>query len=115
MKQKLNTTNRGLKFLRPALFLIVLVAAAASFSPLAKTEVAFADADHDGYSTPADCDDSNPSIHPGALETCNFVDDNCNGEIDEGCRIYYEDKDFDHYGRADRWILTNAPPIFGYS
>jgi hypothetical protein len=31
-----------------------------------------------------DCDDSNPSVHPGALEVLNGLDDNCNGEIDEG-------------------------------
>lgn len=33
-----------------------------------------------------DCDDSNPFRHPWAVEVCdNNVDDNCNGEIDEGC------------------------------
>lgn len=30
-----------------------------------------------------DCDDTNSGIHPGAVEMCNGVDDNCNGEIDE--------------------------------
>jgi hypothetical protein len=42
------------------------------------------DADGDGYTTLVDCDDTNPSIHPGAAEVCNFVDDNCDGSIDEG-------------------------------
>ena len=31
-----------------------------------------------------DCNDSSFSVHPGAAETCNGVDDNCNGQIDEG-------------------------------
>ncbi|HYS05151.1 MAG TPA: MopE-related protein [Candidatus Dormibacteraeota bacterium] len=44
-----------------------------------------ADADGDGYSVCAgDCDDANPAVHPGAAETCNGRDDNCDGHIDEG-------------------------------
>jgi subtilisin-like proprotein convertase family protein len=39
----------------------------------------------DGYSLIAgDCDDSNPLIHPGAIEIpCNAVDENCNGMEDD--------------------------------
>ena len=46
------------------------------------------DADGDGYTKVSaggtDCDDSNPSIHPGATEVCNGKDDDCNGQIDDG-------------------------------
>jgi len=31
----------------------------------------------------ADCDDMNPMIHPGATETCNLADDDCNGVLDD--------------------------------
>jgi len=56
------------------------------------------DGDHDGYCTTAmltigkppiclngggDCNDGALSIHPGAFESCNNIDDNCNGVFDE--------------------------------
>ena len=48
------------------------------------------DQDQDGFTTANDCDDANPSIHPGAIETCNLVDDDCDQVIDEGF-----DQDYD--------------------
>ena len=43
------------------------------------------DSDGDGYNLLADLDDSNPDIHPGAKEICDRIDNNGNGEVDEGC------------------------------
>ncbi|GMV43579.1 MAG: hypothetical protein AMXMBFR64_52950 [Myxococcales bacterium] len=49
-----------------------------------------------------DCDDSNPKIYPGAKELCNGLDDDCDGETDEGalseCSPFYKDSDGDAYG-----------------
>ncbi len=64
----------------------------------------YRDADHDGYSdgqsliqclqpagyrleadltaSSGDCNDGNPAIHPGATETCNNVDDDCDNLVD---------------------------------
>jgi len=42
----------------------------------------------EGYVTNSkDCDDTDDSVHPGAEEICgNGIDDDCNGEIDQGCK-----------------------------
>jgi hypothetical protein len=43
------------------------------------------DFDGDESPVPDDCDDRRPAIHPGADETCDGRDDNCDAEVDEGC------------------------------
>src|SRR5258706_7930743 len=41
------------------------------------------DVDGDGYEAGVDCNDLDPSIHPGAVEVCNGVDDDCDAAVDE--------------------------------
>jgi hypothetical protein len=42
------------------------------------------DLDADGYRIcDGDCDDTAPSIHPGAEEICDFIDNDCNGIVDD--------------------------------
>jgi len=39
-----------------------------------------------GYvSSSTDCNDTNSSVNPGAVELCNTIDDDCDGTTDEGC------------------------------
>ncbi len=79
-----------------------------------------ADSDGDGHGDPAtavaqclapgegwvwaadDCDDADPTVHPGADERCNGADDDCDGAADEaptvGDDVWYVDADGDGYG-----------------
>jgi hypothetical protein len=41
------------------------------------------DLDCDGHAAADDCDDLRPSIHPGAVEACDGVDSDCDGELME--------------------------------
>ena len=43
------------------------------------------DQDGDGYNVTADANDTNPAVHPGAKELCDKIDNDGDGEIDEGC------------------------------
>lgn len=61
-----------------------------------------ADGDGDSYDASVDCDDANTAVHPGASESCNRIDDDCDGVIDEpdaiDARLFYLDSDRDFYG-----------------
>jgi hypothetical protein len=53
------------------------------------------DADGDGVSAAFDCDDGNAQVFPGQTEACNGIDDDCDGQIDEGL---FPDLDKDGFG-----------------
>jgi hypothetical protein len=64
--------------------------------------LASTDADGDGFPASEDCDDTDATINAGAIETCDGVDNDCDGEIDEGVSdTWYADADGDGYGDAD--------------
>ncbi len=84
----------------------------------------YADADNDTYgnssvtteacsapsgfvSNSTDCNDSVGSVHPNATESCNGVDDDCDGTTDEGVKTtFYADADSDTYGNSS--VTTEA-------
>jgi hypothetical protein len=46
-----------------------------------------------------DCDDTQASAHPGGIELCDGLDNDCNGQTDEGVQFTsYADADRDGYG-----------------
>ncbi len=49
---------------------------------------------------PGDCNDSNKAINPAAVEICDDIDNNCDGQTDEGC-----DVDGDGYCDATKVVL----------
>lgn len=71
-------------------FALILTVPSVSF---ASGKVPCIDIDRDGYGNPgaktcpngpaADCADGVPYIHPGAVESCNGKDDDCNGLVDD--------------------------------
>lgn len=66
----------------------------------------------DGYAFDStDCDDENAQIYPTSNEYCNGIDDNCNGNIDEGISLtFYADADNDDFGNANNPIDSCAQP-----
>ncbi len=63
-----------------------------------------ADDDGDGYPTTVDCDDTSAAINPGASESCDGLDNDCTGGVDNDPvdgTTYYADLDGDGHG-ADR-------------
>jgi len=89
------------------------------------------DWDHDGYGgaysitatsmppgfadNPYDCNDDDPTIHPGTGEACNGRDDDCNGAIDDGAIPFpsYRDFDGDGYGQ-DATVVLRCPVPAGF-
>jgi len=77
--------------------------------------VGYEDADSDGTAACEDCDDSNANLSTPSPESCDGVDNDCDGQVDEagasGETPWYLDADGDGYGRAaTSTSACNQPP-----
>lgn len=83
-------------------------------TPTATPTPPLTDADGDGSPAGVDCNDTSASIYPGAPEVCDSVDNDCDGEADEGAKItYYYDGDRDGFGTAGSTYTACTAPV-GY-
>jgi len=76
------------------------------------TEVA-CDVPHGFTADGGDCDDGDRTVYPGALEWCDGVDDDCDGEVDEepqNGETYYYDADGDGFGGSDSAVEACEQP-----
>jgi len=74
------------------------------------------DDDGDGFSEcQGDCNDNNPGVHPGAIEGCDGLDNDCNGLVDDGLptSTYFLDTDGDGVGDGSISDVSCGPPA-GY-
>lgn len=97
-------------------------------------EVWYVDVDHDAYgiatgsilacemptsgyaAVNTDCDDTNANTHPGAVELCDSMDNDCNGLVDDGTatRTWYPDFDSDTYGNPSGVTMLSCTQPSGY-
>lgn len=70
------------------------------------------DGDGDGWSVDEDCDDSNADVHPAADESCNDVDDDCDGVVDDGVgeSAWWPDADGDGWGATSGSVVACSAP-----
>ena len=75
--------------------------------------VGFEDNDADGFPACLECDDGARAVNPLAVEVCDEIDNDCDGQIDADAidtTRYHQDVDGDGFGDPDFFTDTCAAP-----
>lgn len=78
-------------------------------------DVCDSDIDGDGVDNTTDCAPADPIIFPGAIELCDGIDNDCDGEVDDVLNTYWVDGDGDGYGAGLPVALIACSTPTGYS
>lgn len=75
------------------------------------------DLDGDGITAMRDCDEERADVHPGATETCDGADQDCDGTIDEGTgtSTFHVDADADGHGAIEGATIEACMAPAGYA
>ena len=86
-----------------------------SYGNLNNTQVSCTGAPAGYVAGSTDCNDADASINPGATEACNAIDDDCDGQTDNGLTFlnYYTDADADGFGDASATAVSSCNPVSG--
>ena len=76
------------------------------------------DADGDGYFLHEDCDDTNPDVHPNAVEVCDGIDNDCDQHVDvedadldlSSMSLFFADMDGDGFGNPEATLRACSKP-----
>jgi len=92
--------------------------AGAPTSPIGTDGLVAVDADGDGWPASEDCDDDHELVHPGAVEICDDLDNDCNDLVDDddpaldlgSATVWFEDHDGDGHGLDGSAVHQCDPP-----
>ena len=95
--------------------MLLVASVACWFDPTAyeKRREELTDHDGDGFAQEDDCDDESAAVFPGAKETCDGVDQDCNGEADDAAvdaLPWWLDADADGYAAQGEAASACAAP-----
>ena len=100
-----------MKIFNPGVALCLLIGCSSTENKIDSASIFMEDNDGDGFVAAEDCNDDDASIHPGAEEICDGIDNNCDGAFDEAVeQSFFGDSDGDGFGNPNLSIASCEAP-----